>query len=791
MNKMDQQNATVENREIPSSTVLIVEDDKGLLRLIQNMLNREGHTTQGVTLGQDAIKIIDQDQPSLMLLDFRLPDMTGMKVIDTLITQKNCVPFIVMTGQSDNNQVVSMMKLGARDYLLKEGDYLELLPQVVNQVILQLDAEKKLKEAENQLIISEKRYRLLFERNVVGNYQTTLDGRILDCNEAFAHIFGYKSSKEIMKQSTNELYLDSDDRGQFLKQLRKKGVIRNHEMCLKKKDNNPVWILESVIMISDDEEPEPTIQGSMIDITTRKQAEEALCASEELNRGIINTAPIGIIYLDMNGTIIYENPVMANLMGDPEDTSSNIIGQKIQEIPSMVEFGGDKIVNRLLKGEVLEGEQLNYLTPQGETRILQIHAAPRRGSNSEIIGAVYMSADITEYRTLEEQYLQSQKMEAIGQLAGGIAHDFNNLLMGITGHSELALLKLDPDDPSVNSFEEIKKSADRAASLTRQLLAFSRKQILEPKIVDCKEIIINMEKMLKRIIGENIELVTVTTPELWSVKVDPGQMEQVIMNLVVNARDAMPEGGKLTIETANTEIDKKHSRKYPELKPGLYIKLSVVDNGCGMTEEVKSKIFEPFFTTKEPGKGTGLGLATVYGIIEQSDGHISVSSKIGKGTSFIIHLPMVGDQAQSTSSKVDADKLPRGSETILVVEDEDIVRDLACNILKKQGYKVLEASSGSEAFQMYQNHKTPIDLVITDVVMPNMGGPEFYAKLREISTDVKVLFMTGYTDDTIIKNKTLNSGTPILQKPFKLATLAIKVRDVLDKKLSIYTDREK
>ena len=789
---MDQPDDIVKNQNPKSKTqnyqsrVLVVEDDEGLLRLIQKTLNREGHTTQGVTLGQDAIKMIGQDQPSLVLLDYRLPDMTGMNVIDTLITQRNCVPFIVMTGHSDDKQVISMMKLGARDYLMKEGNYLELLPQVVNQVIQQLAAEKKLKEAEDQLRKSEKRYRMLFERNVVGNYQTTLDGRILDCNEAFAQILGYKSRKEIMKQSTHELYFDPVDREKFVGQLQKKDVLRNHELCLRRKDNSPVWILESVVMISDEEELEPTIQGTMIDITIRRQAEEALRTSEELNRGIVNTAPVGIMYLDIDGTIIYANPVMTNIMSNPDDTSSNIGKQKIQQIPGMIEFGGDKIVDRLLNGDVIDGEQINYPTPQGETKILQIHAAPRRGLNNEIIGAVFMSSDITEYRTLEEQYLQSQKMEAIGQLAGGIAHDFNNLLMGITGHSELALLKMDPDDPSVNSFEEIRKSAERAASLTRQLLAFSRKQILEPKIVDCNEIIINMEKMLERIIGENIDLVTVTAPELWSVKVDPGQIEQVIMNLVVNARDAMPDGGKLIIETANSKIDNRRSRKYPELKPGLYIQLSVTDDGSGITEEVKSKIFEPFFTTKEPGKGTGLGLATVYGIVEQSGGHISVSSEIGQGTSFKIHLPMVVEEAQSVSLKVDIDKLPRGSETILVVEDEDIVRDLACEILKKQGYEVLEAQSGNDAFLKSKSLKTSIDLVITDVVMPNMGGPEFYTKLCEISPDVKVLFMTGYTEDAVIKNKVLNPGTPYLLKPFELAALAVKVREVLDNKNTIY-----
>ncbi len=384
-------------------------------------------------------------------------------------------------------------------------------------------------------------------------------------------------------------------------------------------------------------------------------------------------------------------------------------------------------------------------------------------------------------KSLEEQLRQSQRIEAVGQLAGGIAHDFNNLLTVIKGYSELLLIKLKEGDPIKGNIEEIHRASLRAADLTRQLLAFSRRQILEFKVLDLNSILPDLDKMLHRLIGEDIELVFLLSGHLGKIKSDAGQIEQVILNLAVNARDAMPSGGKLTIETANVELDETYARTHIGVKPGRYVMLSVSDTGVGMTPEVKEHIFEPFFTTKEKGKGTGLGLSTVYGIVKQSEGEIWVYSEPGHGTTFKIYLPRVEEEATALPHGDDKGPLPRGSETILLVEDEPSVRGLAVQILRENGYRLLEAANGNEALRMAQEYAGEIHLLLTDVVMPQMGGKELANRLKTLRPGMKVLFTSGYTDDAIVHHGVLNSGIDFLQKPFSPETLAQKVREILDK----------
>jgi nitrogen-specific signal transduction histidine kinase len=384
-------------------------------------------------------------------------------------------------------------------------------------------------------------------------------------------------------------------------------------------------------------------------------------------------------------------------------------------------------------------------------------------------------------RRSEQQFRQSQKMEAIGRLAGGIAHDFNNLLTGITGYSELLLNSLKPEDPMRGNLEEIRKAAARAASLTHQLLAFSRQQVLRPVILDLNALLANLHKMLRRLIGEDIELVTLLGPGLGRVKADRGQMEQVIMNLVVNARDAMPEGGRLILETANEELDEAYARTHPPTEPGSYVMLAISDTGCGMGPDTLARIFEPFFTTKEQGKGTGLGLSTVYGIIKQSDGYIWAYSEPGQGTTFKVYLPQVQGEVSVEAETVPAPvELPLGSETVLLVEDEDSVRNLVRTILRKNGYTVLEARHGAEALRVAIQHTGPIHLMLTDVVMPLMSGRQLAERLAPLRPDMKVMYMSGYTDQAIVHHGVLEPGTIFLQKPFTPNSLACKVREVLD-----------
>jgi two-component system, cell cycle sensor histidine kinase and response regulator CckA len=381
---------------------------------------------------------------------------------------------------------------------------------------------------------------------------------------------------------------------------------------------------------------------------------------------------------------------------------------------------------------------------------------------------------------LEEQLRHSQKMEAIGQLAGGVAHDFNNLLTAINGYSSLALQRANPDSRTKTYLEEIKKAGDRAANLTRQLLAFGRKQMLKPVALNLNEVVFDMNKMLRRLIGEDIKFDAKLDPQLKKIKADPGQIEQVLVNLVVNSRDAMPQGGALTIETANFEVDQQYTGKLLALPPGGYVMLAVSDTGCGMSIETKARIFEPFFTTKDKGRGTGLGLSTVYGIVKQSGGNIWVYSEPNRGTTVKVYLPQFDcDKEQAERPGVEK-AAPRGSETILLVEDEDVVRGLARQILQQAGYNVLDAGSGDEALRMCREHSDPIHLLLTDVVMPETSGKEIAQSLTSLRPGTCVLFMSGYTDDAIVHHGVLDSNVEFIQKPFTPVALARKVREVLD-----------
>ncbi|MEK7347612.1 MAG: ATP-binding protein [Candidatus Eisenbacteria bacterium] len=383
-------------------------------------------------------------------------------------------------------------------------------------------------------------------------------------------------------------------------------------------------------------------------------------------------------------------------------------------------------------------------------------------------------------RASEEQLRQAQKMEAIGRLAGGVAHDFNNMLTAIMGYSQLIRLRMSPHDPAYGNTEEIEKAATRAASLTRQLLAFSRQQVLQPRVLDLNVLIGEIDKMLRRVIGSDIDLLTAPGPSLGRVKVDPGQVEQVLLNLVVNARDAMPRGGKITIETANVELDETYARGRVGVRAGRYVLLAVSDTGCGIDSETQSRIFEPFFTTKEAGKGTGLGLSTVYGIVKQSDGHIEVYSEPGRGAAFKIYLPVALGPLEVIES-LNPSVGPRdGSETVLVVEDEDLVRAVIRKSLELHGYKVIEARDGREGLDLLERDSTVVDLIVTDVMLPQMSGLELAQRAARLNRDLKVLYISGYTDKAIVHQGVLAAGAAYLQKPFVPDALARKVREVLD-----------
>ena len=510
------------------------------------------------------------------------------------------------------------------------------------------------------------------------------------------------------------------------------------------------------------------------DITERKRAEEALRESEERFRRIVETAEEGIWMIDAANKTTFANKKMAEMLGY---TLEAMMGVSLFDFMEEEEHAlAERNVERRRQG-ISEEHDFKFRRRDGSPLWALLATSPVLDEAGRYAGALAMVTDITRRRQLQEQFLRAQKMEAVGRLAGGVAHDFNNLLTIITGYSQLLLENLATGDRLRGYAEAISTAGDRAAGLTRQLLAFSRQQVLAPRVLDLNVVVGNVSKMLRRLIGEDIDLVTVEGHGLGRVKADPGQLEQVIMNLAVNARDAMPNGGKLTIETANVELDEEYSRRHYPMTPGSCVMLAISDTGCGMDAETQAHIFEPFFTTKETGKGTGLGLATVYGIVKQSGGYVWVYSEVEQGTTFKIYLPLVEEALEAAEVKAVA--AAGGSETVLLVEDEGEVRSLARRVLEEKGYRVLEAGNGEDALLVAEQHKGPIHLLLTDVVMPGMSGRELGERLTPLRRDMKILYMSGYTDDAILQHDVLGPDTAFLQKPFTPDAIARKLREVL------------
>jgi len=547
-----------------------------------------------------------------------------------------------------------------------------------------------------------------------------------------------------------------------------------------------IWLSTWLVPLTNDSGEVTAVLGISRDVTERKMAEEALRKSEEKFQKLFDEAPVGYMELNAEGCITQVNRTALTLLGY---TADEMLGQPIWKFV-LEEEASRETVRAKLSGSMPCGQSFErtYKRKDGTTLPIVIEDALIRDAEGMITGIHSTIRDVTEPKRaerkmadLQEQLRQSQKIEAIGRLAGGVAHDFNNLLTVIKGYAQLSLLDLKEDNPLRENIQEIQKATQRATDLTRQLLAFSRRQILDPKVLDLNSLLKDTEKMLRRMIGEDIELITLLSTDLGRVKIDPGQIEQVIFNLAVNARDAMPSGGKLTIETANVTANEPYAQTHIGMASGRYVRLSVSDTGVGMSREVQEKAFDPFFTTKEKGKGTGLGLSTVHGIVTQSGGKIWVYSEPGNGTTFKIYFPTIEGELDIPTGKDETESFPAGNETVLLVEDETSVRDLANRFLKQQGYNVLMAASGEEAVRLVREMTgETIHLLLTDVVLPQLGGKELADQLKLLRPDLKVLYTSGYTDYAIVHHGVLNSGTHFLQKPFSLKTLSRKVRETLD-----------
>jgi PAS domain S-box-containing protein len=513
------------------------------------------------------------------------------------------------------------------------------------------------------------------------------------------------------------------------------------------------------------------------DVTGERRAEEAL----RLRERALESVSQGIVMTDLgrpDNPIVYANPAFERLTGY---SRAEVMGRNCRFLQGE---GTDPAAIAEVRRAVQEGrpcsvELINY-RKDGSRFWNALSVSPIHDASGKLTHYVGVQTDVTERRKLEEQYRQSQKMEVVGRLAGGIAHDFNNLLTVINGYGEMVLATLPSGHTARDSVAEMVKSGERAAVLTRQLLAFSRQQVLAPRVLSLNTVITEMEKILRRVIGEDIALVTNLQPTLGHVRADPGQLEQVLLNLAVNARDAMPQGGKLTLETRNADLDEAYSRSHDGTAPGRYAVLSVSDTGTGMSAEVKARVFEPFFTTKGPGKGTGLGLATVHGIVTQSGGRIEVASEPGQGTAFKVYLPRIGGTTLNSRRLSREREVPRGRETILLAEDEGSVRALSRYVLRECGYAVLEAADGEEAIEVCAREQGAIHLLVSDVVMPGMGGRQLAEKLLELRPEMRVLYLSGYADDAVIRHGVFEAEVNFLQKPFSAGDLARKVREVLD-----------
>jgi len=537
----------------------------------------------------------------------------------------------------------------------------------------------------------------------------------------------------------------------------------------------PVAQLTSRSPLRDEEGRIQGLVGLAVDITERKRAEEE---HARLSR-VVEQATESIIITDPQGDIIYVNPAFESVSGY---SRAEAIGRN----PRILKSGHQdsafyrRMWDTLARGDVWKGRLVNR---RKDGTLFQEDATigPVRDASGRLANYVAVKRDVTHEMGLERQLMQAQKMEAVGRLAGGVAHDFNNLLGVIAGYADIVRRKLRGDDPLKAKVEQIFKAAERAAGLTRQLLAFSRKQVLQPRIVDLNVLVSDVEKMLRRLIGEDVALATALDPGLGSVKADPGQIEQVLMNLAVNARDAMPDGGRLTIETRNVDVGPEEAARRPPTLIGSYVLLTVRDSGMGMDAETQSHLFEPFFTTKDVGKGTGLGLSTVYGIVKQSGGYIWCDSEVGAGTEFRIYLPRVDEEA-SPGRQPTAVRLEHGSETVLLIEDDQSLRDLLREILEGAGYTVLVADGGDRALQIADGYPTAIQLIVTDVIMPGLSGRQAAERIKSARSEVEILFISGYTSEAIAKHGVLEAGTHFLNKPFTAEELLRKVRDVLDRR---------
>ena len=622
----------------------------------------------------------------------------------------------------------------------------------------------------------EAQYRRLVEQVPAITYMAErgADGRWFYVSPQIKPILGFNPEEWISDPQYWRRQVHPDDLGKVLADeqvLSQEGDHYRSEYRLRTNDGKDVWVRDEATYVRHLETGQLVMRGLLLDISERKDAEEELRRSEQRLHATVNAAPVVLFALDPHGIFTFSAGRGLQALGlKPGQVVGESLFDRYRNYPEILDH-----FRRALAGEEFTAtDELPELQLVYETRW-----APARDGVGNPFGVIGISTDITERVQLQERVRSMQQLEAIGRLAGGVAHDFNNLMNVVLGHAHLLASESGLSEKGKNGLRQICRAGERAAELTHQLLAFSRRQVLQPKVINLNEIVADVQKMLSRVIGEDIELATRLHPSLAPVKADPVQMEQVLMNLAVNARDAMPQGGTLLMETNNVQADQIDSRQEPISLTGPCVMLSFSDTGHGMDAQTVEHIFEPFFTTKGPGKGTGMGLATVYGIVVQSGGHISVSSTPGKGTTFRVYFPAETAVAEARVEEP-VEKVSGGTETILVVEDEPNLREIARIFLEGYGYRVLEGADVEESLRIAKTFPDPIHLLLTDVIMPGMSGRQLSSQILAVRPQIKVVYMSGYTDDMLAHHEVLESGITLLQKPFNNIQLASKVRSALD-----------
>lgn len=755
--------------------LLIVEDNPADAELSVALLERAGYvfTCDIVDSEPNFQECLQRNEYDVIISDHNLLTWTGLDALDVVRQSRRDTPFIVVTAVLGDETAVDYIKRGANDYVLKHR--LESLPVAIGRALREKQRAEEAMRLQERILRAKKEWELTFD--AVPDPILLLDRqcRILRANRAAAELAGLQCSQLIGQRCYEVIAgLCAPSSGCPLEQALATGREARSEVS----DARSGKIYEAAV--SPLRESGGEVSGCVCvlrDVTGRKQAEIALRRSEERYRNLFENASDMVCTLDLAGNFTSLNKTGEAISGY---TRQELLARNFSEIvPPEYVPRIRREARRALTGAMVEPLELQIVAKNGRTIPLEVNgnAVWKDARQVEILA---IARDVTLRNELAKQLIQSQKMEVVGQLAGGVAHDFNNLLGVIVGFSDLLLERLSAGDPQIKYVEQIKKAADRAVAVTRQLLAFSRKQVLQLRELQLNTLLEEMEPLIRHLVGERIDLGMMLDPGLGQIRADPGQVQQLVMNLIMNSRDAMPKGGTLTIQTMNARLDEDCARRHPDVRPGNYVTLAVSDSGMGMDAETKSHIFEPFFTTKPAGKGTGLGLSTAYGIVRQSGGHIWVYSEPGEGATFKIFLPRIAGVGETEMFNMAIEAPSGGGATVLVVEDESSVRELVHEFLESDGYILLEAKGGAEALEIAEQDSSTIDLLLTDVVMPGISGPQLVQRLATLRPGMQVLYMSGYPVESVDAYGMNMAASNFIAKPFTREALLRKVRDVLE-----------